>query len=163
MQDINAVLLQNSFPIRSLLRRYGILGEPTMDSIQKGFARHGDNFMMKVLQIITPQQSSYTNLLTPRSGLINSSQLDTTILQPMGATADTGSKTWNFWDKLLNGINATGEAIGKLKTNVAGNNEAPVITPQATQQAAQDASQTKTLYMVAAAFVAIIILILIFK
>jgi len=161
MSDINTVLEQNSFAIKSLLRRSRILGDPNMESIQKGFEKHGEQFMMKVLQIITPTQSSFTELITPKSAVLTSSPANNTLM-PINTTtpaAATTGKGWLFWNSLLAGINSTGEALGKFKTDLTGSTTVPVSATQA----AKDASNTKTLYMVAAAIVALIVIILIVK
>lgn len=161
MNDITQVLQQNSFQVRQLLRRSRIIGEPNMDSIQRGFEKHGESFILKLLQIITPTESSFSSLIEPKSALL-SSGVSTTTLMPMkttapAATAETG-KVWTFWEKLLSGINATGETIGKLKTDI----NAP--TPEPVEgQAAQTANNAKMLYYIAGAFAALIILILILR
>lgn len=163
MNDITQVLQQNSFQVRQLLRRSRIIGEPNMDSIQRGFEKHGESFMLKLLQIITPTESSFSSLIEPKTAIL-SSGVSTTTLMPMkttapAATVETG-KVWTFWEKLLSGINATGETIGKFKADATAAVPDATITPE---QAAQTANNAKMLYYIAGGFAALIILILILR
>lgn len=161
MNDIAQVLQANSFQVKQLLRRARIVGEPNMDSIQRGFNKHGETFMLKLLDIITPTEAGFTALIQPKSALLQSG-INTTKLMPMAVQTDgrpspEGRTIWTFWEKLLGGIGATGEAIGKFKTDIA----APVQT--AGGPSPDTAKNTKLLYMAASGFVAMIILILILR
>lgn len=161
MKDITQVLENNSFEVKQLLRRARIVGEPNMESIQRGFNKHGEPFMMKLLQIITPTEASFTALIQPKSAVLNSG-LSQTQLMPMQTATPTEStgKVWTFWEKLLNGIGATGETLGKFKSDVAGTQQQPEVTAQ---QAVITAQNSKMLYLVAGGFVALILLILIIR
>jgi hypothetical protein len=164
MNNIDQVLQQNSFQVNQLLRRSRIIGEPTMESIQRGFEKHGEPFMMKLLQIITPTESSFSDLIQPKT-VILSTGVSTTQLMPIktattATTTETTGKVWTFWEKLLGGIGATGEALGKFKNDLAAEPSKTETTPE---QVAAAASNSKILYMVAAGFVALIILILILR
>ena len=163
MQDINQVLQQNSFQVKQLLRRSRIVGEPNIESIQRGFEKGGEPFMMKLLQIITPTEASFTALIQPKSAVL-STGLDTKTLMPMKTTVATGTaatgKVWTFWENLLSGISATGETIGKFKADATAAVPDATITPE---QAATTANNTKMLYYAAGAFGVLIILILILR
>jgi hypothetical protein len=150
--------------VKRLLRRSHVVGQPNMESIQKGFDKHGEPFMLKLLNIITPTEAAFTELIQPKSAILSGAAIDTKTLsgvrtQDLAASNETG-KFWSFWDKLLNGIGSTGEALGKFKNDIAADTANPEYTQQ---QAATIASNTKILYMVAAGFVALIILILILR
>lgn len=166
MNDITQVLQQNSFQVRQLLRRSRIIGEPNMDSIRRGFEKHGESFMLKLLQIITPTEASFTNLIAPKSAILTTG-VSTTQLMPMKTTAPAApvpeqveGKVWTFWEKLLSGINATGETIGKFKADATSAVPDATITPE---QAAKTANNAKMLYYIAGGFAALIILILILR
>lgn len=163
-KNIDQVLQENSSAVKRLLRRSHVVGEPNMESIKKGFEKHGENFMLKLLEIITPDESSFTGLIEPRGAILVNPTLDTkTLATPVKTasttTADSG-KFWGFWDKLLNGIDSTGKAIGGFKTDIAGSAAEPVYTPE---QQAQQSSNSRMLYMVAGGFVFLILLILILR
>jgi hypothetical protein len=158
--DINQVLDQNSVKVRQLLRKHHVIGEPNMDSIRRGFDKHGSRFMLKLLGIITPPESrfsaqmsafSYDPLADPLS--------DETwaAVEKENTPVASQGKFWSFWDNLLGKIGQTGEAIGQFQTDAAGQ---PTQTPE---QLAIAAANTRTLYMVAAGFVALLIIILIVK
>jgi hypothetical protein len=161
MTNIDQVLQQNSFQVKQLLRRARIIGEPNMDSIQRGFEKQGDTFMLKLLDIITPTEAGFGELIQPQSAILPT--VSTTTLAPMKTTATTTESTgkvWTFWEKLLGGIGATGEALGKFKTDLAAQPSQTETTPE---QKVAASSNSKILYMVAAGFAVLIILILILR
>jgi hypothetical protein len=160
MQNIEQVLQQNSVRVGILLRKHRITGPPTMDTIKKAFEQKGERFMLELMEIIVPDQSNFEALITPRSGAIATQPIDTKKLAPMNTTtAQPPGGFWSFWDKLLNTVDNTGEAIQKFKTDLQ--TDAPPQYDAAA--AAQAASQTKTLYLVAAGFVALIVIILLVR
>lgn len=163
-KDINQVLQENSSAVKRLFRRNHIYGEPNMETVRQGFEKHGENFMLKLLEIITPTEASFSDLIQPRSAILTTTPIDTKTLatSKVNTTAEpveTG-KFWSFWDKLLNGIDSTGKAIGGLKTNISGS---VAETPATPEQQAQQAANSRVLYMVAGGFVLLIILILILR
>ena len=161
MKDINQVLQENSFKVKQLLRRYRIIGEPNMESIQRGFDKYGEPFMLKLLEIITPTESSFTELITPKSAILQTAPVDTKTLMTSKATnTETTEKGWSFWDKLLGTVGNTGEALAKFKNDLAAE---PATTETTPEEIAAAANNSKILYLVAAGFVALIIIILILK
>jgi len=162
MSNINAVLESRSFEVKQLLRRNRIIGPPNIDSIKRGFDKAGVPFMMKLLAIITPTESSFTDLIQPRQAILTAAPINTQKLtiSSVPEPVEGKAKIWTFWDNLLNGINKTGETVNKFKTDISGTATDQAPTPEA---AAAAAAKSKTLYLVAAGIVILIILILIFK
>jgi hypothetical protein len=159
MANIEQVLKQNSVRVGILLRKNRIVGPPTMDTIKKAFDQKGERFMLELMEIIVPDQSHFEALIQPKAGNI-AQIIDTKTLAPMkSTTTQPQGGFWSFWDKLLNTVDNTGEAIQKFKTDINSDTAQP-IDPAA---AAQAASQTKTLYLVAAGFVALILIILLVR
>lgn len=163
-KDINQVLQENSSAVKRLFRRNHIYGEPNIETVKQGFEKHGENFMLKLLEIITPTEASFSDLIQPRSAILTTTPIDTKTLavSKVNATAEPAEtgKFWSFWDKLLNGIDSTGKALGGFKTDIAGSAAEPTYTPE---QQAQQAANTKLLYYVAAGFVFLILIILILR
>ena len=159
MSNIEQVLQHNSARVGQLLRKHRIIGAPNMDTIKKAFEQKGERFMLELMEILVPNQSNFEDMIQPRSGTI-AQTIDTKTLAPMNATTSKPQGGfWSFWDKLLNTVDNTGEAIQKFKTDMQ--TDAPQdYDPNA---AAKADSQTKTLYLVAAGFVALIVIILIFR
>ncbi len=165
MENIDQVLQKNSFEINQLLRRYrGIYsGQLNMDTINAYYNKYGSDFMLKLLAIITPKQSAFTNSLTPiqpLSGTIQTATLDTKTLATAAATAEKQSNGWSFWDKLLTSIGKTGETIAQFKIDAQGN---PVPVSSIETVSPDAAQNMKMIYLAAAALVVLIVLILIFK
>ena len=150
MDKIQTLLDNKSFEVEGLLRKHKIAGPLHIDTIKKAYDAKGEPFMMDLLAIITPT-SNYTtvlnnDLMVPRKG-----QLVTT------AQPATG-KGWTFFDNLLNLATKTGETIGSVKNDVSGQ-----AKTDAMYLAQQNASNSNMLYVVAAGFIALIIIILILK
>lgn len=160
MQDLSVILTKNSFAVKELFRRYNVMGNPSPATIQAAYNKHGDRFMMKLLSIITPNEtSSYTDTLTPikpLSGVIQSTIDTKTLAIPTGATTESKSSGWTFWEKLLTAVSDTGKTIGQFKTDAAGN-QIPVEVGSTSN------NNSKLLYIGAAAFALLIIMILIFR
>ena len=163
-KNIDQVLQENSSAVKRLFRRNHVIGGLNMDTIKKGFEKHGEKFMMDLLEIITPTEASFSGLIEPKSAILVNTPIDTKTLavSKVNATAEPAEtgKFWSFWDKLLNGVSSTGTAINEFKQNLAASPSEPAITPQ---QQAQQANNSRMLYMVAAGFVLLIILILIIR
>jgi hypothetical protein len=159
MPNIEQVLQQNSVRVGILLRKNRIIGPPTMDTIKKAFDQKGERFMLELIEIIVPDQSHFEALIQPKSGIIAQS-IDTKKLAPMNSTTtQPQGGFWSFWDKLLNTVDTTGEAIQKFKSDL---NSDPIQAVDPVEEA-KAASQTKTLYLVAAGFVALIVIILLVR
>jgi len=163
MKNIEQVLQENSFKIAHLLRRHHVYGTPNMETIKKAHDQHGEAFMLKLMEIIVPENSNFTELIKPKTALL-SSNINTTTLatsaNPANAAPAANGKFWDFWQNLLNGVGATGQALGQFKTDVTGAN---ATTPEVIQQQAAAANQARTLYIVAGAFVALVIIILLIR
>ena len=153
MDKIQTLLDNKSFEVEGLLRKHKIAGPLHIDTIKKAYDAKGEPFMMDLLAIITPT-SNYTtvlnnDLMVPRTGQL------VTSAQP--AQAATG-KGWTFFDNLLNLATKTGSTIGSVKNDLSGQANA-----NAMYLAQQNASNSNMLYIVAAGFIALIIIILILK
>lgn len=145
--NINQIINQNEFEVRSLLRRYRVLGDPSIETINRAHQQHGPEFMTKLLGIVTPQTSNFTGI---GATVLPGSFINTY------ATQQQKPKFWSFWDNLLNRVDATGQTIGQFKTNAAGQ---PVQNVQYVQQQ----QQQKTVLIIAAVLIVAIVAILIFK
>jgi hypothetical protein len=160
MSDIQTILDTHSIEVQGLLRKHNIPGNMSIDAVKRGYDEKGEQFMMELLQIITPT-SSFLGLGS-KSAPTFSYDPYADPLSDEYATPDTTTATgkgWLFWDNLLNYANKTGETIGAVKKDISGTGDTQrgsAITLQ------QDAS-TNMLYYVAAGFVALIIIILIFR
>ena len=161
--SIEKTLENHDFEVRSLLRRYHILGAPNMDTIKVAHDQHGENFMMKLLEVLVPDTDSFTELITPITPFVTTSkELDTktlaTAIEP--TTVEEKGKVWSFWENLLNGISQTGATLGQFKESLNASPKTPVYTEQ---EAAAASTRSKTIYIVAGSLVAFIILILILR
>jgi hypothetical protein len=164
MATINEVLQSNRFAVSQLLRRYRVIGEPNMQTIERAFNRHGEAFMLKLLDIITPDHASFTALIEPKQAIVTSSgTLDTKTLATSqastGTTASTG-KFWKFWDDLLTGISKTGETLGEFKANLE---TSPTDYELTDEEKAAQQNRTRMLFWVVGAIIVLMLLILIFK
>jgi hypothetical protein len=162
MKDISQVLQENSFAVKNLLRRYHVYGPLDMDTVQEAYKKHGSEFMMKLLAIITPQQSGFTSPLSQiptLSGTVPTIVDTKTLAAATKAESVSTSNGWSFWDNLLNAVSKTGEAIGQFKIDSAGN----AISESQQQPITATQFNPKTLYIAAGILAFIIILILIFK
>jgi hypothetical protein len=154
--DIQTILENKEFEVRGLLRRHNIAGDLNIDTIKKAHDAKGDYFMMDLLQILTPT-SNYTALLEPRMASIPTPLMGTQSVNAPTAIDTESGKGWKFWDNLLNYANKTGETIGNIKQEVSGTQAIPQNGNY------QQQPDNKMLYYIAAGFVALIIIILIFK
>lgn len=161
MSDIQTILDTHGIEVRGLLRKHNIPGDMTIDAIKRGYDEKGEQFMMELLQIITPT-SSYNAQLYSTSPSAYDPYADP--LSDEYATPDTATTTgkgWLFWDNLLNYANKTGETIGAVRKDISGTGDTAVQNASATTL--QQNASTNMLYYVAAGFVALIIIILIFR
>ena len=155
------ILNQHYADVKRLLRRYKIIGDVSPATIEKAFNRKGEKFMMELLEIITPDDSSYTNLLT-NTAVLNGQIANQMISeQQLEKAVNEGGKFWSFWNNLLSGIANTGQAIGQFKTNVSGAN---TITAQdELYYRASQANNNRLIFAGAGFLVVVIILLLIFR
>ena len=134
--------------------------------------------MMELLQIITPT-SSFLGIGKGNGFLgLGKAKEESSVYDPLAdplsdetwsaagatataATTTTTGGTWAWWDKLLNSVSKTGDTISKVKSDVSGQSAANTALLNA--QIQQEASTSNMLYFVAAGFVFLIIILLIFK
>lgn len=115
--NIEDTLKYHDKAIRMLLKRYRIYGPVTMDKINEAHSKYGEDFMIKLLQIVTPETSNFTAL----TGLATTAAVEATQLN---STTQTGGKFWSFMDKLLGTVDRTGYTISNFKSNIDGSNSA---------------------------------------
>jgi hypothetical protein len=162
MQNIDIVLNENAVRVGILLRKYRIIGAPTISTIKKAFEQKGERFMLELLEILVPDNSSFGDLIAPKTGLIQSAPIDTKTLavssfaQPTEQNKNGGF--WGFWEKLLSGVNSTGQTIDQFKQDIASK---PIEYSSETNPT--NPSNPKLIYMVAAGFIVLIVLILILR
>lgn len=168
MTTINQILSERKPEVNRLLRKFHVVGPPTLDTIQKAHERHGERFMMKLLDIVVPETNSFTGLIQPKEAQLTS-VLDTKTLatspavvaamEEITAENQQPGKVWSFWENLLNGVTKTGETIADFKQNLG----APVVkeTAYSEEEAAAQAGKSKVMYFAAGGIVLFVILILI--
>jgi hypothetical protein len=152
MNNIDTVLAQNRTEVKHLLRRYRVVGEPNISTIQKAHNKHGENFMIKLLEIIAPTSnfSAGIGLMTPENPFVQ----DAITYAQTQQTQQPG-KFWSFWDNLLGKVANTGATINQFKQDV----NAPVEQPLQ-----QESNARSTLVFAAAGvLVLVVVLILIFR
>ena len=160
--NINNTLSQHDFKVRQLLRRYRVLGDPTIDTIKTAHDQHGETFMMKLLEIIVPNTSNFTALIKPVTPFVTTGEsLDTKTLATYREpeTPEEKGKVWTFWEKLLGTVAKTGDTIEGFKDNLAAT-QTPVVV---NQQPAVVSNRSKLIYAAAGALVLIIVLTLIIR
>lgn len=150
--EINTILSAKQWEVKNLLRRYKIVGPPTIETIQQAHTQKGDRFMIDLLKVISPQ-SNFTNLGTI---VYPGSMLSNNIQAAQNQTAPK-SKFWAFWDNLLGRVASTGVAIGQFK--------AEINAPDQYTQAAmlQQQQRNRLIFGAAAILMVIIVLTLIFR
>jgi hypothetical protein len=159
MEDIQKLLDEHRSLVAGLLRKHKISGEVNAETIKRAYDAKGEHFMMDLLAIITPNgsTSNYTPDLTSLMPMKSGQPVST--LQPGILTpAPAKGKAWTFLDNLFNTATKAGEAIGSVQKNTADPNTAQMLI---IQQAETD--KTNMLYLIAAGFIALILIILIFK
>lgn len=154
--NANQILQSNRFEVEQLLRRYRVLGPANMETIRRAHNQYGENFMMKLLEIVTPRnEAAFTSLMTPENPFVADALEYSREQQPQ----KTG-KFWQFWNNLLNTVDRTGETIGEFKRDVSG---IPPETEFLAYQAQAQRARSNSIFMAAGAVVLILVLILIFK
>lgn len=156
------VLNDNYAEVKRLLRRRNVIGDVSPATIEKAFQKHGEKFMMELLEIITPNDSNFSGLFLPLSSeAINYAQGNSVVPElELEKAVKEGGKFWSFWDNLLNRVDNTGQTIGNFKINSSGFNQQPY------NQAAQYPAQTfnpRLIYAAAGFLVVVVVLLLIFK
>ncbi len=162
--DMENILNAYRVEIEGLLRRHKIAGPVTVETIRQAHDQKGAYFMMDLLKIITPESPYTTDLMAPRmagpitAGLV----IPTSYTEAKAAEADaaTTGKAWNFWDNLLNYVGKTAATIAQAKTAI--NSPGPV-DPMAEVPAPAGTPRTNIVYLIAAGFVVLIVVILIFR
>lgn len=148
------LLKKHEKQISVLFRRRRINGPVNIETINQAYNRHGQSFMMELLQIITPNQTSnFTNLgqIVLPGGFVDTAVKSQAPAQP------AKNKFWSFWDNLLNRVDSTGKVIGQFKYDAAGN-----TIYQDNEYLRQQQTQ-KTVVIIAAVIVVALVALLIFK
>jgi hypothetical protein len=162
--NFQQVLNDNYAEVKRLLRRRKVIGDVNPATIEKGFNRHGERFMLELLEIITPDDSSFTGLISPQmasdaAGFMSYASQNPVSGYELEKEIEQKGKFWGFWDNLLNRVDSTGKAIGQLKYDAAGYNAQ--VQPPAYMQQAQS---QKNLLMIGGGLLAfILVLLIIFK
>lgn len=173
MDKIQTLLDNKSFEVEGLLRKHKIAGPLHIDTIKKAYDAKGEPFMMELLAIITPTSSflgigkgnGFLGLGKSTAGFVYDPLADPLSDETFEAASNTSAteaastgKGWTFFDNLLNLATKTGSTIGSVKNDVSGQANADAL-----YLAQQNASNSNMLYIVAAGFIALIIIILILK
>lgn len=161
--NIDNIINTYQVEISGLLRRHKIAGPVSVQTIRQAHDQKGAYFMMDLLKIITPESPYTTELMAPRmagpitAGLV----IPTTYTEAKAAeaAAATTGKAWSFWDNLLNYAAKTAATIGEGKSAIS----SPGPAEQSAEMPAAGEPRTNTIYLVAAGFVVLIVVILIFK
>lgn len=169
MNDLDILLNKNRREVNNLYRHYKVTGSNDLEKIRSGYENQGQNFMMKLLEIIVPKDhfSNYTTtLLEPRMATPDLIGLQQSTTVPLSIDTSTAKpKTWAFWDNFLGAVASTGKTIGGVMADI--NNPQSQATPeqqaQAYQLAAQEKKNTNTIYIAAGALLVIILVVLILK
>ena len=155
--NADQILHNNRFEVEQLFRRHRVLGPVNMETVRQAHNRHGENFMMKLLEIVTPRnQAAFTSLANPHENPFVADAFNYSAEQEK----QQSGKFWQFWDNLLNKVDATGETIGEFKRDVSG---VPTENDYLMYQAAAQRQRSNALFMAAGVVVLILVLILIFK
>lgn len=164
--DIQMLLNQNKTAVSHLLQRYKIAGGVNMESIKKGHDKYGENFMMRLLEIIVPDTNNFSTLITPATGAFLQTGIQKTLsasqtaqLEEIQSQAATKGKFWIFWDNLLGRIGQTGATIGQFREDAAGT----VNSEEYLSYQAQQRNQSRVIFAVAGVFVVLVVLLLIFR
>ena len=168
MQNIDSVLNANRFAVDGLFRQYKVNGTSDMDKIRDGYHNHGaGRFMVKLMAAITPKGPVSGYDPTALESLLPAPYVAPLVLPATTeATAVTPTaKGWTVWNNFLNALGNTASTIGGAISAVKGPLTAtdPAVVQQERLLAASDAKTTNMLYIGAALFVAVIIIILISK
>ena len=151
------VLNDNYSGVKRLLRRRNVIGEVCPGTIEKAFHRHGEKFMLELLEIITPDDSNFTGLFAPLSPeAINYAGGNTIPELELENAVKAGGKFWSFWDNFLNRVDTTGKTIGQFKFDSSGLN-------QPYQQYPLPQDNTRLIYAGAGLLIVVVVLLLIFK
>jgi hypothetical protein len=161
---IEQVLQNNRAAVGMLLRNYRVVGPVNMDTIRRAHNRHGENFMLKLLEILVPDTDSFSTIITPETSAVISQAINTNPstaaqLEQIQAEAQTKGKFWSFWDNLLNRIGNTGETIGKFKEDTQSTvNRQEYLGYEIAQR-----NRSQVIFALAGVLVFVILLILLFR
>ena len=173
METFEVSTQKNRVALDNLYRAYKVNGRTDIDKIRAGFDKYGENFVMKVLSIITPKDHTShfeavleAKLPTPEIVGLQTPQLYATsaaVVSPAATTTAATGKGWAFWEKLLTAAGQTGQTIGGIISDVKN----PTVSAQQTAVTAQlqstENTNTRTLYVIAGVFLAGILLIIALK
>nr|WP_319570246.1 hypothetical protein [uncultured Draconibacterium sp.] len=166
--NIHQLLQKHRAEVKRLFRKYTVIGDVSMATVEKGFNQHGEKFMLDLLAIITPDDSSFSAVAATSSV---SSALDNLNLfsgkaseAELEKAVNEGGKFWGFWQKLFSTVDDAGQAIGQFKINSSGQVSSPFYQAQNPQIQAQMQLQAKNrsrLIFTAAGFLVSLVLVVI--
>lgn len=173
IQKIQEILEDHSIEVSGLLRKHKIAGDLSIDTINKAYGIKGEQFMMELLQIITPT-SNFTSLAGAESWVYDpladplSDETYNSYLNEGGASSAANSVISNS----KNSSSITGSAGSIWNTLLGG--VGSLLNPQATQTSIanataaqlalqQNANSNSMIYLIAGIFVLFIIIFLFFK
>lgn len=170
MKNFDKSVAEHRSELDNLYRSYKLNGLTDIEKIHNGFDLYGEQFILKVLAIITPKShvEHFETVLESKLPTVDVAGLQTSTYTTQqlasAATANT-SKGWTFWEKFLTAATDTGKAVGSILGNIK--NPQSELTAEQKQQAMQlqatEASNSKMLYILGAAFLAVILIILVVK
>lgn len=174
MDNFDKLTQKHRQSLDNLYRAYKLNGRTDIEKIKAGFDLYGENFVMKVLSIITPKDhvSHFEATLEAKLPTPEIVGLQTPVYTTTGAPASTTAtptattgKGWAFWEKFLTAAGNTGKTIGGIISDVSNTtaNQTAEQQAQAMQLQQAEASNTRTLYVIAGVFLAVILLIFAFK
>lgn len=148
MKNIQSILQQHSFEVQGLLRRYKVAGDLNMDTIKKAYDTKGEPFMMDLLKIITPTSHYDTDLAPDWEVALGTTEVE----------SQSQEKGWGFWDKLLNYVTKTSDTVNTVKKDIYGEE-----IPGTGSPVQQETGKSNLLIWLAAGFIIVIAIILLFK
>lgn len=168
--SIESKLQQYRPEIRVLLKKNNCyFGRVDMAAIQRAHKKHGESFMLKLLEIITPDDSSFTNLAGIATIGAVQAQQNLTAAQQLEAATDEkkGGKFWGFWENLFNTVDKAGQTVADFKADVYSDpnkqfyDGAPVNIQQ--QQLLQQKKTQNLIFAAGGALLLLVIVLLIIK
>lgn len=155
---IHNVLKENEFAVKSLLRRYRVLGPPTIETVKKAHDQHGAEFMTRLVAAITDTDnfSAPLTIMTPENPFVMQA-LQYAQEQNQQEQQQQPGKFWKFWYDLLGAVGSTAKTIGQAREDVQGS-----VNQQEFIQVVERQKTRSTAIYVIAGLILIIVLVLLF-